>query len=115
MLIACEKANPTSTTTFDIPQSPSVVPTKILISSVPPLTQAGQNELVSCGVYDQNDEVLLDYDVVWKSSNARVATVRAVGNHQCLGVVTAVGNGGATITATAGSITAFTQVIVEIP
>lgn len=58
-------------------------------------------------VSDQNGQVMTGTGVTWSSSNAGVASVDATG------LVTAVGNGTATITASAGSATGSATVEVE--
>ena len=61
------------------------------------LSALGATVQLSAEVRDQNGQVLAGTTVGWASDNAPVATVDASG------LVTAVGNGAATITATAGS------------
>ena len=58
-------------------------------------------------VRDQNGQVMAGTAVTWSSSNAGVAGVDATG------LVTAVGNGTATITAATGSVTGSAAVLVE--
>ena len=60
------------------------------------LTALGATVQLSAEVRDQNGAVMAGATVTWASSNAGAATVNASG------LVTAVSNGGATITATAG-------------
>ena len=62
------------------------------------LTALGATVQLSAEVRDQNGQVMAGATVTWASSNAAVATVGASG------LVTAVANGSATITATAGSV-----------
>lgn len=57
-------------------------------------------------VFDQNNAVMSDATVVWSSSDASVATVSAQG------LVTAVANGSATVTARSGSVSASVPVSV---
>ena len=58
---------------------------------------------------DQNNNVMTGVQVVWKSSNPQIATVSTGG------LVTAIGNGTASITASSASVTDTVQVIVAIP
>ena len=75
------------------------------------LTALGATEQLTAEVRDQNGNVMAGAAVSWASSTAAVATVSASG------LVTAVANGTATITATAGSAsgTATVEVTVENP
>ena len=61
------------------------------------LTELGATEQLTAEVRDQNGNAMAGAAVSWASSAASVATVSSTG------LVTAVGNGTATITATAGS------------
>ena len=61
------------------------------------LTALGATVQLTAEVHDQNARVMADATVTWSSGDTSVATVDASG------LVTAVGNGAATITASAGS------------
>ena len=62
------------------------------------LTALGVTVQLSAEVHDQNGQVIAGATVAWTSSSTTVATVDAAG------LVTAAGNGTATITATAGTV-----------
>ena len=70
------------------------------------LTALGATVQLSAEVRDQNGQVMAGAGVTWTSSNASVATVSGSG------LVTAAGNGTATITATAGSVSGSAAVTV---
>ena len=69
------------------------------------LTALGATAPLTAEVRDQNGQVMV-VAVAWSSDNAAVATVNVSG------LVTAVGNGTATITATAGTVSASATVMV---
>ena len=71
------------------------------------LTALGATVQLTAEVRDQNGQVMAGAAVSWSSSNAAVATVDAQG------LVTAAGNGTATITATAGSASGTATVAVR--
>ena len=102
--------NPTAT---PVPATPTPAPVKVSNVTVNPatvkLTSKGQNTQLSVSVLPSNAE---NKSIVWSTSNASVATVD---NN---GVVTAVANGNATITAAAldgSGKYAECSVVVEIP
>ena len=70
------------------------------------LTALGATEELTAEVRDQNGTAMAGAAVSWASSAASVATVSATG------LVTAAGNGTATITATAGSVSGTATVTV---
>ncbi|MDE2751393.1 MAG: Ig-like domain-containing protein [Gemmatimonadota bacterium] len=70
------------------------------------LTALGATAQLSAEVRDQNGQVMAGAAVVWASDNAPVATVGGSG------LVTAAGNGTATITATAGAVSGSATVTV---
>ncbi len=70
------------------------------------LTALGASVQFAAQVLDQNGQAMSGTPVSWTSSDASVATVDASG------LVTAAGNGTATITATAGSVSGTATVIV---
>ena len=105
-------ATPTPTAT-PVPATPTPAPVKVSNVTVNPatvkLTSKGQNTQLSVSVLPSNAE---NKSIVWSTSNASVATVD---NN---GVVTAVANGNATITAAAldgSGKYAECSVVVEIP
>ena len=105
-------ATPTPTAT-PVPATPTPAPVKVSNVTVNPatvkLTSKGQNTQLSVSVLPSNAE---NKSIVWNTSNASVATVD---NN---GVVTAVANGNATITAAAldgSGKYAECSVVVEIP
>ena len=73
-------------------------PTTLTVSpATAELISLGATEQLSAEVRDQNSSVMAGATVTWSSGSASVATVDG------MGLVTAVGNGEATITASAGS------------
>ena len=90
------------------PQTPRA--TSITLS--PPnvsLTALGETAQVTATVKDQNGATMANQAVAWSSSATGVATVSAAG------LVTAVGNGSAAITASSGTASAQATVTVAIP
>ena len=82
-------------------------PTTVTVSpATAELTALGATAQLSAEVRDQNGQVMAGAAVVWASDNAPVATVGGSG------LVTAAGNGTATITATAGSVSGSATVTV---
>lgn len=67
----------------------------------------GQTVQLSAAVFDSNNQRITDATVSWSSSNPDVVAVSAQG------VIRAVKNGSARITATVGSVSAFTDVVVS--
>ena len=82
-------------------------PTAVTVSSATvELTALGATEQLSAEVRDQDSTVMIGVTVAWTTSSNSVATVDVVGVLPAMteaGVVTAAGNGTATITASAGS------------
>jgi hypothetical protein len=85
---------------------PKVPAMAALSASTVSLTAIGQTHQLTATVTDQNGATITSPNVAWASTNTAVATVNASG------LVTAVGNGSARITATAGSATASADVTV---
>ena len=82
-------------------------PTTVTVSpATAELTALGATAQLSAEVRDQNGQVMAGAAVVWASDNAPVATVGGSG------LVTAAGNGTATITATAGAVSGSATVTV---
>ena len=73
------------------------------------LAQLGENVQLEAAVYDSGNAPIPVASVTWSSSNPTVATVSSTG------LVTAVSNGTARITAESGSVTSSIEVVVEIP
>ncbi len=106
---SCGKDNPTQ------PRPPAQRPAqppatsqiaRILITPSPvDLTQVGQTAQLTASAHDQNGQPVSGATIAWNSSNENVATIGD-------GLVTAVGNGTATITARAGSVSATAVVTV---
>ena len=95
----------------DDPMTPATpdppVPTTVAISPTSAAFHAiGDSVRLITTVSDQYGQAMTDVAVVWNSSDTSVATVTE-------GLVTAVGNGNATVTATAGSVTASAEVAVD--
>ena len=85
-------------------------PTTVTVSpATASLTALGATVQLSAQVLDQNGQVMAGTTVTWASNATAVATVSAAG------LVTAVGNGTATITATAGSASGAAGITVENP
>ena len=84
------------------PPAPPPDPPRATTVTVSPATTAlnalGATEQLTAEVRDQNGQVIAGASVTWASSSAAVAPVSASG------LVTAAGNGTATITATAGGV-----------
>ena len=72
------------------PRTITILPSAVAFDAV------GDREVLVAEVRDQNSQVLVDAVVSWSSSNSSVASVTGSGQ------ITALGNGVATITATAG-------------
>ncbi|MXZ74627.1 MAG: hypothetical protein F4207_03595 [Gemmatimonadetes bacterium] len=73
------------------------------------LAQLGENVQLEAEVYDSGNAPIPVAPVTWSSSNPTVATVSSTG------LVTAVSNGTARITAESESVTSSIEVVVEIP
>ncbi|MDE0358886.1 MAG: serine hydrolase [Gammaproteobacteria bacterium] len=86
-----------------VPMSVAVVPDTVV------LTALGQTAQLSAEVRDQTGNAMPGAPVTWSSSDAAVAAVNAVG------LVTAVGNGTAAITAAAGSARGTARITVAAP
>ena len=83
--------------TTDPPQPDPPRPTTMTVRpATAELTALGETVRLTAEVRDQNGQVMAGAAVIWGSSNAQVATVDASG------LVTAVANGAASVTATAG-------------
>jgi len=97
------EASGTSEVTVEM-SGPAVIlsPTSLLLSSI------GATGTLAATVYDVGGLVVIDAEIDWASSNEAVATVDEDG------VVTAVAEGSATITATSGAVSGATEVTVEI-
>ena len=87
---------------------PTPVPTTITISPASATFQSlGETAQLTAEVRDQNGQTMANAAVAWTSSDPSVATVAASG------LVTAVANGAATVTATAGSASGTVAVTVD--
>ncbi len=93
----------------DLPtESETPVATTVdLSSSALSFTSLGASEQVTATVKDQNAVLMSEATVTWTSADEAVATVSSTG------LVTSVGNGSATITATSGSASESASVTVE--
>lgn len=83
--------------------SVSIAPTSATLASL------GESVQLEAEVYDSGNAPIPVASVTWSSSNPTVATVSSTG------LVTAVSNGTARITAESGSVTSSVEVVVEIP
>ena len=89
------------------PPPPPPTPTTITISPASATLQSlGETAQLTASVRDQNGQTMSGVAVTWSSADPSVATVNASG------LVTAVANGMATVTATAGSATGAAAVTV---
>ena len=87
---------------------PTPVPTTITVSPASATLQTlGETAQLAAEVRDQNGQAMANAAVAWTSSDPSVATVAASG------LVTAVANGAATVTATAGSASGTAAVTVD--
>ena len=90
------------------PPPPPPVPTTITVSPASAMLQSlGETAQFTAEVRDQNGQTMANAAVTWTSSAPSVATVVASG------LVTAVANGTATVTATAGSASGTATVTVD--
>ena len=94
----------------DSATEPAELPARVSVSpATTELAILGATVWLSAKVFDQNGSVMTGETVVWSSSDEAVATVTESG------VVTAVGNGTATITATARTVSGSATVMVADP
>ncbi|MYJ91384.1 MAG: Ig-like domain-containing protein, partial [Gemmatimonadetes bacterium] len=109
LLAACGKDSPTAPEppAPPPPPPPTPVPTRIEVTpSSVSLNAIGQTLQLTAQVFDQNNAVMSGATIEWSSSNEAVATVSGQG------LVTAVANGSATITARSGSASTSVPVTV---
>ncbi len=100
-MTTCGKDSPTKPSPTQPPPPPPVqpVPTRITITpATATLTAVGQTRKLTASVLDQNAQPIAGANVSWSSSSTAVATVTSQG------LVTAVMNGVARITARAGNV-----------
>ena len=90
----------------DDPVAPPVATTIAVDPATAQLSSLGETVQLTATVWDQNEVVMGNAPVSWTSGSPAVATVDAAG------LVTAIGNGAATITATSGAATGTASVIV---
>ena len=106
-LTTCGKDSPTKPKPPEPPPPVTLVPTRIEITPASPrLNSIGQTVQLTARVFDQNSSPLNNAHVAYSSNNLGVAAVSPQG------LVTAVGNGVARITATSGSATSGISVTV---
>ena len=108
-LATCGKDSPTKPSPPQPPPPPPVqpVPTRITITpATVTLAAVGQTRKLTASVLDQNGQLIASANVSWSSSSTAVATVSSQG------LVTAVMNGTAQITARAGNASASVTVTV---
>ena len=104
LLTACSGDAPSATA----PPAVTRVPTSVTVSpSSAQLASLDQTVKLTAAVRDQNGNAMSGAAVAWSSSVTAVATVDGTG------LVTAVANGSATITATAGTVSGNAAVTVE--
>ena len=102
LLVMCGRDNPT--------QSRSAVPVRVVVTpEKSDLASAGQSVRLSAQALDDAGQVVPESPVTWRSSDTDVVTVSSDG------LVTAVGEGSAVITAMAGQKTGNAQVTVSDP
>ena len=97
-----DSGGPTAPPTIDPPRATTVT----VSPAAAELPAVGATVQLSAEVRDQNGQAMAGATVTWSSSDASVATVDASG------LVTAAGNGTATVTATAGSVSGTATVTV---
>ena len=117
LLVTCGKDSPTRPAQPTQPPTPPPTPTQpptppqpsriTITPSVATLMSIGQTVQLSASVLDQNGQPVSGAVVTWLSNNTNVATVSSQG------LVTAVGNGTATITARSGSVSQNASVTVR--
>ncbi len=90
----------------DDPVEPPVATTVTIAPATASLSSLGETVLLGATVRDQNGEVMAGASVSWSSSDNAVASVNTTG------LVTAAGNGTATITATSGTASGTASVSV---
>ena len=107
-LTTCGKDSPTKPNPPEPPPTPVIpVATRIVITPASVTINAfGKTVQLTAGVFDQNNNVMNGASVTWQSSTASVVSVSTQG------VVTAVKNGSAVITARSGSATSSVTVTV---
>lgn len=105
-VVSCGKDSPTKTQTPTQPPAQSI-PTRLTITpSAATLMAIGETLQFTATVRDQNGQPVADAVVSWQSSDENVATISAEG------LVTAAGNGTATITARSGIVSRTATVTV---
>lgn len=103
ILITCGKDSPTEPPAPEAPAPPARI---TITPASNEFTALGQTVQLSASVFDGNNRRIADTTVSWSSSNSAVVTVNAQG------VIKAVENGHARITASAGNISATADVVV---
>ena len=108
MPASCGKDSPTKPNPPEPPPPAAPVTTRIIITpSSVTLNAIGQTGQLTASVLDQNGTAISGATVIWTSSSPGVAIVNAQG------LVTAVNNGTASITARSGTVTASIQITVK--
>ena len=107
VLVTCGKDGPTKPNQVEPPPQATLIPTRVTITpSSVTLNSIKQTISLTARVFDQNNAVLANAVVSWSSNAVGVATVSADG------LVTAVSNGNATVTARSGSASASVTISV---
>ena len=107
ILTACGKDSPTHPQPPE-PPPPTPVPTRIVLTpSSETLDAIGQTSQLTAQVFDQNNALMAGAVVSWTSGDSAVATVSAAG------LVTAVGNGSASISTRSDGASASIDVAVK--
>ncbi len=101
LLAGCDDS-PTEPPAAPVPAEVVVAPETVTFVDI------GETEELVVTVYDEDEEEISNPDVTWSSSDEDVATVDEDG------IVTATGNGHATISAESGDVTGSSEVIVEL-
>lgn len=108
ILTTCGKDSPTKPEPPDPPPPVTPVATRIEVTpSSPSLNAIGQTIQLTAKVFDQNNDPMNGAAVTWSCSDIGVATVNAQG------LVTAIKNGSAVITARSGSVSGTSNVTVS--
>ena len=110
ILTTCGKDSPTKPKPPEPPPTPPVSPVATRIEITPSsatLNSIGQTVRLTARVFDQNNSAMVGATVIWSSSDVSVAGVNTQG------LVTAVKNGTAVITARSGNASATANVTVS--
>lgn len=106
--ITAKSGNPSGTASITVAQAPAAIVIEVDAEATT-LTEIDQTLQLMASVSDANDHPIADPDITWSSSDESVATVDEDG------LVTAVSNGMADITATSGDVSQRVTITVMTP